>query len=68
MIFRKSVIGSNYPNVSITNANHNQGVERLYLRCRIFTSCVDHASHRDREYADYDLFLCAREWGRKFHR
>ncbi|KAF8497609.1 hypothetical protein F5888DRAFT_1906874 [Russula emetica] len=28
VIFRKSAVGSNYPNVSISNSNHSQGVEQ----------------------------------------
>ena len=32
MIFRKSAVGSNYPNVSISNLDHSQGVERSYFR------------------------------------
>ena len=31
MTFSKSAVGSNYPNVSISNSNYGQGVERLYL-------------------------------------
>ena len=30
-IFRSCVLGSNYPNVSISNSNHSQGVERSYF-------------------------------------
>src|SRR5712691_10401157 len=31
MIFRPFAVGSNYPSVSGSNSNSNQGVERLYL-------------------------------------
>ena len=31
-MFRKPAVGSNYPNVSISNSNHSQGVERSYFR------------------------------------
>ena len=31
MIFRASAAGANYPNVSGSNFNHSQGVERLYV-------------------------------------
>lgn len=30
-IFRSSALGSNYPNVSGSNSNHSQGVERSYF-------------------------------------
>ena len=30
-IFRSSALGSNYPNVSGSNSNHNQGIERSYF-------------------------------------
>jgi len=32
-IFRLSALGSNYPNVTGSNSNHSQGVERSYFRC-----------------------------------
>ena len=41
MIFRPRAAGINYPSVSGSNSDSNQGVERLYLRRGIWAAFAD---------------------------
>ena len=55
--------GSSYPNVTISNAYHNQGVERLYLPFGTHPSLMDSFSfYRVWEYVNHDLCLHSCEW------
>ena len=55
--------GSSYPNVTISNSYHNQGVERLYLPFGTHPSLMDSSSlYRVWEYVDHDLRPRSCEW------
>ncbi|KAI9434452.1 hypothetical protein H4582DRAFT_2080813 [Lactarius indigo] len=50
-------LGTNYPNVTISNSTHDQGVERWY-RCRWSCTVITDLTYslrRFREYVDHDL-------------
>ena len=63
-IFGPYTVGSSYPNVTVTNSSHNQGVERTYVS-RWFCAFLIGPIHRIWEYADYDIRPCTRYWRRK---
>ena len=62
--FRQYSVGSSYPNVTVTNSSHNQGVERTYVS-HWFCAFLIRPIHRIWEYADYDIRPCTRYWRRK---
>jgi hypothetical protein len=65
--FRQYSVGSSYPNVTVTNSSHNQGVERTYVS-RWFCAFLIGPIHRIWEYADHDIRPCTRYWRRKPHK